>query len=53
MLTADLEKYMEKEWWGGMRLKKGKIYPLAYMDDLVLLADEEEGIKAMMVRRDI
>jgi len=50
LLTADLKEYM-KRWrgWGGMKLKEEKVYTLAYGDDMVLLAEEEDG-RAMMSR---
>ncbi|KAL6257811.1 hypothetical protein P5V15_011401 [Pogonomyrmex californicus] len=39
-----------KERWGGVKLKDEKVYTLAYADDLVLLTEEEEGMRAMMAR---
>lgn len=33
-----------------MKLKGEKVYTLAYADDLVLLAEEEDGMRAMMSR---
>lgn len=31
-------------------MKKEKVFSLAYADDMVLLAKEEEGMRAMMMR---
>lgn len=50
LLTADLEEGMKKGGWGGVRLKGEKVYTLAYADDVVLLAEEEDDMRAMMVR---
>jgi len=50
ILIADLEEYMRKGCWGGVRLLEGKVYTLAYADDLVLLAEEEEGMRSMLAR---
>jgi len=33
-----------------MKLKEEKVYTLAYADDMVLLAEYKEGMKAMMSR---
>jgi len=50
ILTADVEEYMGKGRWGGVRLKGEKIYTLAYADDMVLIAEEEDEMKAMIAR---
>lgn len=50
LLIADLEEYMRKERWGGVKLKDGRVYMLAYADDLVLLVEEEKGMRAMMTK---
>lgn len=39
LLTADLKEETRKGGWGGMRLKGEKVYSLAYVDDVVLLAE--------------
>lgn len=41
---------MGKIKWGGVRVEGRKIYTLAYADDVVLLAEDEDGMKSMMVR---
>lgn len=41
---------MKKGGRGGIKLKGEKVYTLAYADDLVLLAEEEDGMRAMMSR---
>jgi len=50
ILLADLESYMRRGRWGGVKLLGERIFTLAYADDLVLLAEEEEGMRAMMAR---
>ncbi|KAL6418256.1 hypothetical protein ACFW04_012239 [Cataglyphis niger] len=39
---------MSREEWGGVRLGGMKIYTLAYADDVVLIAEEEEGMRSMI-----
>lgn len=34
--------------WGGVRVGERKIYTLAYADDIVLLAEEEDGMRSML-----
>jgi len=34
ILIADLEEYLRKRGWGGVRLREEKMYPLAYADDI-------------------
>lgn len=50
LLTADLEEETRKEGWGRVRLKGEKVYSLAYADDVVLLAEGEGDVRAMMAR---
>lgn len=48
ILLADLEEEMRKEEEGGVKLKGRKVFSLAYADDVVLMAEEKEGMKAIM-----
>ena len=48
ILLADLEERMGKRGEGGTGLENGRIYSLAYADDVVLVADEEREMKLMM-----
>ncbi|XP_036145342.1 uncharacterized protein LOC118646472 [Monomorium pharaonis] len=48
LLLADIDEKFEKGGWGGIELGGKKIYSLAYADDVVLIAKDEEGMKGMM-----
>ncbi|XP_051161831.1 uncharacterized protein LOC127281899 [Leptopilina boulardi] len=48
MLIADLEERMRKRGKGGVILRNGRIYTLAYADDVVLMAEDENGMKLLM-----
>lgn len=48
VLTAEEE--MAKVKWGGVKIGEKKIYTLAYADDMVLMAHEEEEMESMIVR---
>lgn len=50
IVIADLEMEMGKVKWGGVRVGERKIYTLAYADDIVLLAEEEDGMRSMLER---
>jgi hypothetical protein len=50
LLTADLEELMKRGEWRGVWLRGGKVYTLTYADDVVLLAEGEDGMKSMMSR---
>ncbi|KMQ82463.1 rna-directed dna polymerase from mobile element jockey-like protein, partial [Lasius niger] len=50
ILIADIEGDMEKGRWGGLKLKDGKICTLMYVDDIVVMAEEEHGMKALVSR---
>lgn len=50
LMTADLEEEMGRMKWGGVRLGGGRVYTLAYADDIVLLAEDEEGMRSMIER---
>jgi len=51
LLTADLEEYMKRGRWGRVKLKEEKVCTLGYADDMVLLAEDEKGMRAMMSRK--
>lgn len=48
IVIVDLEEDMGS--WGGIKLGEEKIYSLAYADDMILMAEEEEEMKAMLAR---
>ncbi|KAL6416732.1 hypothetical protein ACFW04_013190 [Cataglyphis niger] len=48
LITADMEKVMSRGGWRGVRLGGIKVYTLAYADDVVLIAEEEEGMRSMI-----
>lgn len=50
ILIADLEERMGKVRRGGVRIGDERIYTLAYADDMVLLAEEEEELNSMIER---
>lgn len=50
LLTADLEEEMGRVKWGGIRLGGERMYMLACADDLVLIAEDEEGMRIMIER---
>lgn len=50
LVTADMEEVMRKRGWGGVRLEDEKIYTLAYADDVVLIAEEADGMRSMFER---
>lgn len=39
--------------WGGVKLGEGRVYTLAYADDMVLLAGNEEEMRSMMERLEV
>ncbi|KMQ83443.1 axoneme-associated protein, partial [Lasius niger] len=47
---ADLEKKIARGKWGGVKLREKTIFSLAYADDIVLLAKEEDKMRAMLAR---
>jgi len=50
-MIADLEEEMRKVKWGGIKMCGGeRIYTLAYADDIVLLAEEEDEMRSMIGR---
>jgi len=50
IMLAELEEEMGNVKWGGVRLEKGRVYTLAYADDLVLLAEGEDEMRSMVER---
>ena len=50
ILLADLEEKMEKKETGWTILGNKRIYSLAYVDDVVLLADDEGRMNLLMKR---
>jgi len=50
IVIADLVEKMGRVKWGGIRLGERNIYTLAYADDIVLLSEDEEGIRSMINR---
>jgi len=50
LLIADLEEVMGKVKRGGVKLGGKRIYTLAYADDIVLLAEQEDEMRSMIVR---
>ncbi|XP_067208444.1 golgin subfamily A member 6-like protein 25 [Linepithema humile] len=50
IMLADIEEEMGKVKRGGVKLRGNRIYSLAYADDMVLVAEEEEEMRGMMER---
>lgn len=50
LLVADMEEELERVKWGGVRLGEKKVFSLAYADDMVLLVEEEGGMRSMIER---
>jgi hypothetical protein len=48
LMIADVEEVLSRGGWGGIKLGNEKVYCLAYADDMVLLAEDEEGMAHMM-----
>jgi len=53
MLIADMEKKLERGQVGGVQVERERFRILAYADDLVLLAKNEEGLKDLRKRINI
>ena len=45
---ADMEERLREEGWGGVKVGGEKVYELAYSDDIVLMVEDEVGMKMMM-----
>lgn len=50
MLITDLQEYLRKRGWGGVRLREEKMYPLAYADDIVIMTEREDDMRSMIAR---
>ena len=48
ILLADLEEWTGRRGKEGTGLKNGRIYSLAYVDDVVLVAEEKRGMNLLM-----
>jgi len=48
LAIADLEEYMKKGGWGGIRLGEERTYTLMYADDIVLMAEEKQGMRSLI-----
>jgi len=50
LLLADVEEMLRNGGWGGVKIRGRKTYTLAYADDMVMLAEDEDGMKGLMDR---
>lgn len=50
LLTADIEEELGKGSWGGVKVKGRRICSLAYADDVVVMAKNEEEMQSMIRR---
>lgn len=50
ILLADLKEEMGQVKWGGIRLGDGRVYTLAYANDMVLIAEKENEMRSVMDR---
>jgi len=50
LLIIDIEEYFEKGKGGGLKLEECKIFTLMYVDDIVMMAEKEQGMKVMISR---
>lgn len=50
LLLADLDEKLEKKRYGGVKIKERKIYSMAYADNVAVVAEEEVGMKEMMIK---
>jgi len=53
ILIADLEEDLARGKWGGLKLREGKIWSLAYADDVVLVAENEDEMRSMIERVEV
>lgn len=45
LLLADLEEEMRRRRWKRVKLRKRKIYTLAYADDVAIMTEDKKRIK--------
>ena len=50
LLISDLEEVMGRVKWGGVKVGGVKVCTLAYADDLVLIAEDEDQMRSMLER---
>ena len=48
ILISDIEEEMRKKGWAGLSVGKDKIHTLAYADDIVSVAKDEEGMAGLI-----
>lgn len=48
LLVADMNEKLEKEIWGGIKVRGRKISLLAYADDVTLIAENEGAMNGMI-----
>lgn len=53
ILIADLEEELAKVRRARVKIKGSRVYSLAYTDDVVLVAEEEEKMRSMLERLEI
>lgn len=47
---ANMEEVMRKVKWGGIKLGRKKVYTLAYADNVVVMAENEDEMRSVMER---
>lgn len=50
LVIADMEEEMGKVKWRGVKVGGRRVYTLAYADDVVLLAEDEDQLRSMLER---
>lgn len=50
VLIADVEEEMRRVKWDGVRLEDGRVCTLAYADNIVWMAENEDEMKSMIDR---
>jgi len=49
-VLVDLEEELGKVKWGEVKISKERVFSLLYADDMVLMAEEEEGMRSLIER---